>query len=110
MLITSALMLGVYTIVKPAAEDGWGSGRTLVFAAVSLLLLAGFIVREATARNPLMPLRIFRSRNVSGANLVQALTVAGMFGLFFLGSLYMQRVLGYDPLQIGFAFLPAARW
>ncbi len=106
VLITSALMLGVYTIVKPAAEDGWGSGRTLLFAAVSLLLLAGFIAREATARNPLVPLGIFRSRNISGANLVQALTVAGMFGLFFLGSLYMQRVLGYDPLQIGFAFLP----
>ena len=107
VLITSALMLGVYTIVKPAAEDGWGSGRTLLFGAVSLLLLAAFIAREATARNPLVPLRIFRSRNVSGANTVQALTVAGMFGLFFLGSLYMQRVLGYDPLQIGFAFLPS---
>ncbi len=106
VLITSALMLGVYTIVKPAAEDGWGAGRTLLFAAVSLLLLAAFIAREATARNPLVPLGIFRSRNISGANLVQALTVAGMFGLFFLGSLYMQRVLGYDPLQIGFAFLP----
>jgi EmrB/QacA subfamily drug resistance transporter len=107
VLITSSLMLGVYTIVKPAAEHGWGSSRTLLFGAVSLVLLAAFIVREATARNPLVPLRIFRSRNVSGANLVQALTVAGMFGLFFLGSLYMQRVLGYDPLQIGFAFLPS---
>jgi EmrB/QacA subfamily drug resistance transporter len=107
VLITSSLMLGVYTIVKPAAEHGWGSSRTLLFGAGSLLLLALFIFREATAGNPLMPLRIFRSRNVSGANVVQALTVAGMFGLFFLGSLYMQRVLGYDPLQIGFAFLPS---
>ncbi len=53
-----------------------------------------------------MPLRIFRSRNVSGANLIQALSVAGMFGMFFLGSLYMQRVLGYDALEIGLAFLP----
>lgn len=53
-----------------------------------------------------MPLRIFRSRNVSGANLVQALLVSGMFGMFFLGSLYMQRVLGYDALEIGLAFLP----
>ena len=58
-------------------------------------------------RNPLIPLRIFRSRNVSGANVIQALTVAGMFGMFFLGSLYLQRVLGYDALQIGLAFLPA---
>jgi EmrB/QacA subfamily drug resistance transporter len=106
-LITSSLMVGVYTIVKPAAEDGWGSSTTLLFGALSLVLLAAFIVREATARNPLVPLRIFRSRNVSGANLVQALMVAGMFGLFFLGALYMQRVLGYDALQIGFAFLPA---
>ncbi len=105
-LITSALMLLVYTIVKPAAELGWGSGRTLAFGAGALALLAAFIAREATARNPLIPLRIFRSRNVSGANAIQALVVAGMFGMFFMGSLYMQRVLGYDPLQIGLAFLP----
>src|SRR5204862_7360340 len=66
-----------------------------------------FIAREATARNPLIPLRIFRSRNVSGANVMQALLVAGMFGTFFLGSLYLEKVQGYDPLQIGLAFLPA---
>jgi EmrB/QacA subfamily drug resistance transporter len=107
VLITSALMLLVYTIVKPAAESGWGSGRTLGLGAGALALLGAFIAREATARNPLIPLRIFRSRNVSGANAVQALVVAGMFGMFFLGSLYMERVLGYDALQIGFAFLPA---
>jgi EmrB/QacA subfamily drug resistance transporter len=106
-LITGALMLAVYTIVKPAAEDGWGSTAALGFGALALALLAAFIAREATARTPLIPLRIFRSRNVSGANTVQALLVAGMFGLFFLGSLYMQRVLGYDPLEIGLAFLPA---
>ncbi|MFN2616757.1 MAG: MFS transporter [Thermoleophilaceae bacterium] len=107
VLITSSLMLGVYTIVKPAADYGWGAGRTLGLGAVSLVLLAVFIAREATARNPLIPLRIFRSRNVSGANVAQALLVAGMFGMFFMGALYLQRVLGYDPLQIGFAFLPA---
>jgi len=106
LLITGALMLGVYTIVKPAAELGWGAGQTLALGAVAVALLVGFIVREATARNPLMPLRLFRSRNVSGANLVQALSVAGMFGMFFMGSLYLQRVLGYDPLEIGLAFLP----
>jgi EmrB/QacA subfamily drug resistance transporter len=106
-LITSSLMLGVYTIVKPAAEQGWGATRTLALGGVSLALLVAFLVREGTARNPLIPLRIFRSRNVSGANAIQALTVAGMFGLFFMGSLYMQRVLHYDPLQIGLAFLPA---
>ncbi|TMK75455.1 MAG: MFS transporter [Actinobacteria bacterium] len=107
VLITSSLMLGVYTIVKPAADYGWGSGRTLGLGAAALGLLVAFVVRETTARNPLIPLRIFRSRNVSGANVVQALLVAGMFGMFFMGALYLQRVLGYDALQIGLAFLPA---
>jgi EmrB/QacA subfamily drug resistance transporter len=105
-LITTSLMLGVYTIVKPAAELGWGDGQTLGLAAASLVLLIAFIVREARAETPLIPLRIFRSRNISGANIVQALSVAGMFGPFFLGSLYLERVLGYDALQIGLAFLP----
>jgi EmrB/QacA subfamily drug resistance transporter len=105
-LITSALMLGVYTIVKPAAENGWGSGGALGLGAISLALLAAFIAREATAKHPLIPLRIFRSRNVTGANLIQALTVAGMFGMFFLGALYLQEVLNYDALETGLAFLP----
>ena len=105
-LITTSLMLGVYTIVTPAAEKGWGATETLLLGAGSLVLLALFIVREATATTPLIPLRIFRSRNVSGANLVQVLTVAGMFGMFFMGSLYLQQVQGYDALQIGLAFLP----
>ena len=107
VLITSSLMLGVYTIVKPAAEQGWGSTAALGLGAISLALLAAFVLWEAKTRNPLIPLRIFRSRNVSGANVIQALTVAGMFGLFFLGSLYLEQVLGYDPLEIGLAFLPA---
>jgi EmrB/QacA subfamily drug resistance transporter len=106
ILITAALMLGVYTIVEPAAKDGWGAATTLALGAGSLVLLGLFIAREATARTPLIPLRIFRSRNVTGANLVQVLTVAGMFGMFFMGSLYLQLVQGYDALQIGLAFLP----
>ena len=106
LLITSALMLGVYTIVAPAAEEGWGSGLTLGLGALALALLAAFLVREARAATPLMPLRIFRSRNVSGANAIQALSVAGMFGMFFMGALYLQRVLGYSALEIGLAFLP----
>ena len=105
-LIMGALMLGVYTIVKPAAENGWGAPTTLILGALSIALLLAFVAREARAATPLMPLRIFRSRNVTGANLIQVLNVAGMFGMFFLGSLYMQRVLGYDALQIGLAFLP----
>ncbi|MGI8665136.1 MAG: MFS transporter [Jatrophihabitans sp.] len=108
VLVTAALMLGVYTIVKPAAEAGWSSGRTLGLAAASALLLAAFIVREATAAHPLMPLRIFRSRTVCGANLIQILGAAGMFGTFFLGALYVQKVLHYDPLEIGVAFLPVS--
>jgi EmrB/QacA subfamily drug resistance transporter len=105
-LITGALMLGVYTIVKPAAEFGWTAARTLELGLGSVLLLAAFIAREATASRPLMPLRIFRSRNVVGANLIQVVGAAGMFGMFFLGALYLQRVLHYDALQIGLAFLP----
>ncbi len=105
-LITSSLMLGVYTIVEPAAEKGWGAGRTLALGAVSVALLAAFLAREATARTPLIPLRIFRSPNVSGANGIQALSISGMFGMFFLGTLYMQRILGYGALEIGLAFLP----
>jgi EmrB/QacA subfamily drug resistance transporter len=106
VLVTGALMLGVYTIVK-ASEYGWGSLHTLGLGAVSLALIGAFVARQARAANPLMPLRIFRSRNVSGANVIQIVVVAGLFGMFFLGTLYLERVLGYDPLEIGFAFLPA---
>jgi len=106
LLITGAMMLSVFTIVKPAAEYGWLAGRTLAFGIVSLALLAGFILRQRTARNPLMPLRVLASRNIAGANLIQLFSVAGMFGMFFLGSLYLRLVLGYSPLRIGLAFLP----
>src|SRR5919106_2547255 len=104
VLITAGLMLLVYTIVE-ATEYGWGSAHTLGFGAVSVGLLVAFVVRELRARIPLMPLRIFRSRNVSGANLVQALMVGGLFGMFFLGALYLQRVLGYGTIEVGLAFL-----
>jgi MFS family permease len=106
-LITSALMLAVYTIVQ-VEDHGWGSPRTLALGATAFGLLTGFIVRQAHAANPLMPLRILRSRNVSGANAIQVLMVAGMFGMFFMGTLYMQRVLGFDPVEIGLAFLPVS--
>jgi EmrB/QacA subfamily drug resistance transporter len=106
LLITSAMMLAVFTIVKPAAEDGWTAGPALAFGGASIALLAGFILRQRTARNPLMPLRVLATRNIAGANLIQLLSVAGMFGMFFLGSLYLRLVLGYSPLRIGLAFLP----
>jgi EmrB/QacA subfamily drug resistance transporter len=104
-LLIGGLMLGVYTILG-VTDEGWGSTQTLALGAVSVALLAVFFARQARISNPLMPLRLFRSRNVAGANLVQALLVVGMFGIFFLGALYMQRVLGYDALEVGLAYLP----
>jgi EmrB/QacA subfamily drug resistance transporter len=106
LTVTAALMLGVYAIVGPAATDGWSAAPTLYFGAGSLVLLGVFIARELTATNPLVPLGIFRSRNLTGANLIQIASVAGMFGIFFMGSLYLKKVLGYSPMDIGFAFLP----
>lgn len=106
-LVTAALMLGVYTIVD-SANYGLGSPHTLVFGSVAVGLLAAFIVRQAVARNPILPLRLFRSRNVSAANLIQALMVSAFFGFFFLGSLDLERVLRYGPMAIGLAFLPVS--
>jgi EmrB/QacA subfamily drug resistance transporter len=104
-LITGGLMLGVYTILE-AGEQGWASTQTLALGGISIALVAAFVVRQARIANPLMPPRLLRSRNVAGANLVQALLVVGMFGMFFLGALYMQRILGYGALEVGLAFLP----
>jgi EmrB/QacA subfamily drug resistance transporter len=106
VLVTAGLMLGVYAILG-AAEDGWTAGRTLGFGAAAVVLVGLFVLRQARVERPLMPLALVRSRSVAGSNVVQVLTVAGMFGLFFLGALYLQRVLGYSPLGVGFAFLPA---
>ncbi|MGH2952762.1 MAG: MFS transporter [Solirubrobacterales bacterium] len=107
VLVTSSLMLLVYTIVE-AADYGWGSAHTLGLGAGAFALGAAFLIRETRTPNPLIPLRVFRSPNVSGANLIQMLMVAGLFGMFFLGSLYLERVLGYSALEIGLAFLPVA--
>jgi EmrB/QacA subfamily drug resistance transporter len=105
VLVTAALMLGVYTIVESNVY-GLSSLHTLGLGALALALLAAFVVRQALATNPLMPLRVFRSRNLSGANVIQALMVAGFFAFFFLGTLDLQRVLRYGPMAIGLAFLP----
>jgi EmrB/QacA subfamily drug resistance transporter len=105
VLMTSGLMLGVYAILQ-VSEKGWTSGEVLGLGALSLVLLTAFVLRQARIANPLMPLRLFRARNVTGANLVLILLVVGMFSMFFLGALYMQRILGYDPLDVGLAFLP----
>ena len=107
VLLVGALMLGVYTIVE-VSHYGWGSARTVGLGATGLALLGLFLVHEARAENPLIPLRVFRARNSAGANLIVSLIVAGFFGMFFLGAIYMQRVLGYDALEVGVAFLPVA--
>ena len=107
VLVTAGLMLTVYTILG-VEEHGWTSAQTLLLAAASIALVAIFVLRQARIEKPLMPLRLFQSRNVSGANIVMALLVVGMFGLFFLGALYLQLVLGYSPLEVGLAFLPGS--
>jgi EmrB/QacA subfamily drug resistance transporter len=106
VLITGALMCAVYAVVSPAAARGFGDAEAIGLLAAAAVLFAGFIWRQAAAATPLMPLSLFRSRTTVGANLVQVLTVAGMFGMFFLCTLYVQRVLGWDALQVGLGFLP----
>jgi EmrB/QacA subfamily drug resistance transporter len=107
VLITSGLMLGVYTIVE-SSTYGLGSPRTLGLGAVAIALVVAFIIRQAKATTPLLPLRLFRPRHFSGANVIQALATPAMFSFFFLGSLDLQRVLHYGPLAMGLAFLPVA--
>ncbi|MFC6933599.1 MFS transporter [Actinomadura yumaensis] len=107
LLGTAGTMIGVYAIVQ-ASGHGWTSGRTLGLAAASLALLAGFVARQATARSPLLPLRVLRSRNVWGANAIQMLMLAAMFSFQVIVALYMQNVLGYGATGTGFAMLPAA--
>lgn len=107
LLVTAGLMLGIRTVVK-VEEYGWTSPHTLGPGALALVLLAAFTARQATARTPLMPLRLFRSRSVSGANLVQLLMVAALFSFQLLVALYLQRVRGYGALETGLAMLPAA--
>jgi EmrB/QacA subfamily drug resistance transporter len=106
LMLTSGLMLGTYTILG-IEKHGWGSAQTLGLSAISLTLLTAFVARQARIPNPLMPLRLFRSRNVAGANTVLIFLVVGMFGMFFLGALYLQQILGYSALEVGLAFLPA---
>ncbi|MGW7053781.1 MFS transporter [Streptomyces sp. NPDC054887] len=107
VLVTAGLMLGIYTVVK-VEEYGWTSVRTIGLGALAAVLLAAFLVRQATAKNPLVPLRIFRSRSVSAANLVQILMVAALFSFQVLVALYLQKVLGYGAAETGLAMLPAA--
>lgn len=106
-LVTGGLMLGIYTVVK-IDQYGWTGAHTLGLGALSIASLAAFTVRQAKARTPLMPLRILRSRNVVGANLVQVLTLSAMFAFQIIVALFMQEVLAYSALATGLAMLPAA--
>jgi len=105
-LITGGLMLAVYTLLGVGTRN-WDSPATIGLGAVSVVLIAAFFVRQATATAPMLPLRILRSRNVSGANMIQALMVGALFGFMFFTVLYLQQVLGFAPLSAGLAFLPA---
>jgi len=105
--VTSALMLAVYAIVN-GNQVGWMTGRTLGLLAVSAALLVLFLWIESRVSHPLVPLGLFRLRNVATANGVGVLWAAAMFAWFFLSALYLQRVLGYSPLDVGLAFLPTS--
>jgi EmrB/QacA subfamily drug resistance transporter len=105
--VTVALMLAIYAIVN-GNHEGWTSGQTLGLLGGAVALLGAFLWIESYVRAPLVPLRLFRLRNFSTANVVGVLWAAAMFAWFFLAALYMQFVLGYSPLQIGLAFLPSS--
>lgn len=105
LMLTGGLMIAVYAIVG-VEKEGWGSAQTLGLFAAAIVLLTGFVVRQARIAHPLLPLRIFRSRNVTGANLVLMGVLSGMFSVFFFGARFAGEILGYSPIEIGLAFLP----
>jgi len=105
LTITSALIIAVFAIVK-GNEVGWVTFRTLGLLAVAVGLLGAFLAIESRVESPLIPLGLFRNREVSSANLVGILMAAGLFAYFFFSALYLQLVKGYTPLQVGLAYLP----
>jgi EmrB/QacA subfamily drug resistance transporter len=105
VLITVAVMLGIYAIVE-APTRGWGSTQTLLLGSIAVVLLLAFGVLQTRLRNPIMPPRILRLGGLTSSSAVRGLAAMGMFACFFLGSLYLNRVLGFGPMQIGLAFLP----
>jgi EmrB/QacA subfamily drug resistance transporter len=107
LTITSGLVLAVYTLSQ-APQHGWGSARTILLSVAATLLLLSFVVIETRVEAPLLPLRIFRLRTVAGANAVALLLGASFFGFIFVGTLYMQQVLGYSAMQTGLAWLAAS--
>src|ERR1700688_3055353 len=105
ILVTLATMAGAFAIVK-SSEYGLTSARTLGIGGASLALLGAFLALEARVKNPIMPLRVLRLRSLMGSSLVRGMLITGMFSAFFLGSLYLERVLGYNAIHTGLAFMP----
>jgi EmrB/QacA subfamily drug resistance transporter len=105
-LVTAGVMLAVYTLIE-VEHQGWDSPRTLGTGLLSAALLAGFAWRQAKAAAPLVPIRILLDRTIAGANLAQALMVGAAFGFMYFTVLYLQQVLGFEPMAAGLAFLPA---
>jgi EmrB/QacA subfamily drug resistance transporter len=103
--VTGGLIALVYGIVR-SAESGWGSGEVLGFLALSAVLLVAFVLIERRSAEPLVRLSIFSVRTVRGANAAMFVVAAGLFAMFFFNTLYVQRVLGFSPLEAGFAFVP----
>jgi EmrB/QacA subfamily drug resistance transporter len=103
--VTASLMIAVYAIVN-GNDKGWTSAQTLGLLGLAVALLAAFLAIEARIASPLMPLGLFRNRNVSTANVAGVLMAAGMFAYFFFSALYLQLVLDYSPLEVGLAYLP----
>ena len=106
LTVTAALILAVYAIVN-GNQNGWTSAETLGLLGGAVVLLALFLGIESRVQSPLVPLGLFRLRNLRVSNLVGVLWAAAMFAWFFLSALYLQLVLGYSPLQVGLAFLPS---
>jgi MFS family permease len=102
--VTASLMIAVYAIVN-GNQNGWTSGETLGLLGIAVAIFAVFLVIEQFVASPLMPLRLFKQRNLAVADIVGVLWAAAMFAFFFLAALYLQLVLGYSPLEVGLAFL-----
>jgi EmrB/QacA subfamily drug resistance transporter len=103
--VTGGLVALVYGIVR-SAESGWGSGEVLGILALAAVLLVAFVLIESRSAEPLVRLSIFSVKTVRGANVAMFVVAAGLFSMFFFNTLYVQRVLGFSPIEAGFAFVP----
>ena len=105
LLMTVSLIVGIYAIVT-ASTYGWLTAHTLGFAAASIVLMVGFFLLESRIEKPIMPMRILKLRSLTTSSIVRGLSFTAMYAVFFFGALYLERVMGYDPLRTGIAFLP----